>query len=94
MGMEHWYVYYECPPETAGEIIKRAQSMQSKLLASHGTVGRLVQSVGTGHRSTLMEIYEHIEQPERFSAALAEALADSGLAALQVARHIERFRDV
>ena len=92
--MEHWYVYYECPPEAVSEIIKRAQLMQGKLFASHGTVGRLVQSVGTGHRTTLMEIYEHIDHPDRFSAAMEDALADSGLAALRDARHIERFRDV
>ena len=92
--MEHWYVYYECPPDAVSEVVKRAQLMQGKLFASHGTVGRLVQSVGTGNRTTLMEIYEHIDQPERFSAALADALADSGLDTLRDARHIERFRDV
>lgn len=92
--MEHWYVYYACPPEAVLETIKRAQLMQDRLFASHGAVGRLVQSVGTGNRTTLMEIYEHIDQPERFSVALEEALVDSGLAALHDTRHIERFRDV
>ena len=91
--MEHWYVYYECPPEAVNEVVERAQLMQGRLLAKHGTLGRLVQSVGTGNRTTLMEIYENIENPERFSAALADALADSGLAA-DGTRHIERFRDI
>ena len=43
---------------------------------------------------TLMEIYEHIDEPERFADALADALAHSGLAVeLRNARHVERFKD-
>lgn len=93
--MEHWYVYYECPTEAAGEIVERAQLMQHALLTSHGTAGRLVKGMGKGMRTTLMEIYEHIDQPERFSAALADALAHSGLTPeMRAARHTERFIDV
>jgi Domain of unknown function (DUF4936) len=93
--MEHWYVYYECPAAAASQIIERARFMQDALRATHGVTGRLVQSIASGTRTTLMEIYEHIEQPERFAAALSDALAHSGLTdEMRDARHIERFTDI
>ncbi|MEP6609677.1 MAG: DUF4936 family protein [Burkholderiaceae bacterium] len=92
--MEHWYIYYECPKGTTQDTIERARLMQAAL-AANGPIGRLVQRIGTGDRTTLMEIYEHVEQPERFEAALADALAASGLGSdVQNGRHLERFRDI
>lgn len=88
-AMEHWYVYYKCPRAALGETIARVRSMQAALAA-----GRLVQSKDDGDRTTLMEIYEHIDQPEGFAVALDDAIARSGLPAeLRSARHTERFQD-
>jgi hypothetical protein len=93
--MEHWYVYYECPTAEAAKIVQRARFMQDALRATHGFAGRLVQSIATGSSTTLMEIYEQIDQPERFAAALTDALARSGLSAeIRDARRVERFADV
>lgn len=92
--MEHWYVYYKCPDAARSETIGRVLSMQARLAASSGTNGRLVQSTDDGDPTTLMEIYERIDDAERFAAALDDALARSGLSAeLRSARRIERFQD-
>ncbi len=93
--MEHWYVYYKCSSAGLSETIGRVRSMQAALAATTGTAGRLVQSVDAGDPTTLMEIYEHIDQAERFAAALDHALARSGLPVeLRSARHVERFQDL
>ena len=93
--MEHWYIYYDCPRDSILETIERAQMMQRALGAQHGSAGRLLQRMDGKDRVTLMEIYEHIDEPERFASALADALAYSGLGIeLRNARHVERFRDV
>ena len=93
--MEHWYVYYDCPAAAADQFIERARFMQDALRATHGIAGRLVQSVPSGSRTTLMEIYEDIDQPERFAAALTDALAHSGLTdEMRNRRHVERFMDI
>ncbi len=92
--MEHWYVYYKCPRAVCEETLTRVRSMQGALAARTGTVGRLVQSADGGDPTTLMEIYERIDQAERFTAALDDALAESGLPAdLRSARRVERFQD-
>jgi len=68
--------------------------MQRALGVTHGSAGRLLQRVDEKDRVTLMEIYEHINEPERFASALADALAHSGLGVeLCNARHVERFKD-
>lgn len=92
--MEHWYIYYDCPQDLCRETIDRVRVMQQKLGALNGSTGRLLQRVDGKDRVTLMEIYEHIDEPERFASSLAVALAQSGLAIeLCKARHIERFVD-
>ncbi len=92
--MEHWYVYYKCPGAIRDDAINRVRAMQASLAASSGTGGRLVQSADAGDTATMMEIYEHIDDAERFAAALDDALVRSGLPAeLRAARRVERFRD-
>ena len=92
--MEHWYIYYDCPRDSAHKTIERARVMQQTLGAQNGKAGRLLQRIDGQDRMTLMEIYEHIDEPERFASELDDALAHSGLAIeLRNARHVERFKD-
>lgn len=92
--MEHWYIYYECPRDSSVETIKCVRMMQQVLGVQLGSAGRLLQRIDGKDRVTLMEIYEQIDDPQRFASALADALAHSGLAVeLCNARHVERFTD-
>jgi hypothetical protein len=63
--------------------------------ASTGIGGRLL--VRTEDATTWMEIYEGVNRPEAFEAALADAVAACDFATIVVAnsgRHIERFKSL
>lgn len=92
--MHHCYVYYKISPDLQDETVAKVRRMQRSLADAIGTQGRLVAREGSDG-VTLMEIYEHIEQPAMFERALAQSLSRSSLSAeLRNARRTERFEDV
>jgi hypothetical protein len=94
MAMEYWYVYYKLPESARAETIDRVHRMQGALAAEVGGM-RLVERTDSGETLTFMEVYEGIDTPSRFAAALEEAVLRSGLPGeLRAARRTERFRDI
>lgn len=94
MAMEHWYVYYKLPESARSETIDRVRRMQGALAAQVSDT-RLVERTDNGDMLTFMEIYEGIDAPTRFAAALEDALLRSGLPGeLRAARRTERFREI
>ena len=56
---------------------------------------RLLERTEQAETTTVMEVYEDIDQPEHFGASLDAVVRASGLsAALIAARRVERFQDV
>jgi hypothetical protein len=92
--MEHWYVYYKLPESARAETIARVRRMQGVLAAEVGDT-RLIERTDSGDMLTFMEVYEGIDAPSRFGAALEDAVLRSGLPdELRAARRIERFREI
>jgi len=94
MAMEYWYVYYKLPESARAETIVRVRRMQGTLAAQIGDT-RLVERTDSGEMLTFMEVYEGVDAPARFAAALEEAVQSSGLSGeLRAARRTERFREI
>ncbi|MGE5713065.1 MAG: DUF4936 family protein [Betaproteobacteria bacterium] len=92
-GRESWYIYYPAPRDGGPEALQRLRAMQQRLSA--GGVGRvsIEERVGEMTTPTWMEVYEAIENPGEFAAALAAALRETQLPSDMIAaRRIERFR--
>jgi predicted phage gp36 major capsid-like protein len=94
-GRENWYIYYPAPRDGGPAALQRLRAMQQRL--STGGVGRvsIEERVGETTTPTWMEVYEDIQDPGAFAAALASALRESQLPSeLMTARRIERFRSL
>lgn len=93
--MEHWFIYYKLPAAELTMVADRVRVMQGALAAATGVHGRFVRRTDAAEPLTLMEIYERIEDPARFAAALNDAAAHAGLPpTILDARRIERFAEV
>jgi hypothetical protein len=92
--MQHWYVYYKAQRAERAHLIERVREMQRQLEQGNQVKVRLLERE-EADQTTLMEVYEDIDEPVRFAAALDAALRASGLAADHVGRRrVERFEDV
>lgn len=85
------YIYYRVDAASAAELGARVAAMQSRLSTSHRVAATLRRRPGEQDgRQTWMEVYPAI--PDGFEAALAQAVGESGLAALTDGpRHTEIF---
>lgn len=86
-----YYIYYRTPAD-ATRIRAAVGAMQAALAAATGVAGRLLHRVDD--RTTWMEIYEDVVDPDRFERELDLAVERSGLRTLLAAgaeRHVERF---
>jgi hypothetical protein len=94
--MQHWFVYYKLDPTAARDLEPRLRRMQQHIAAASGVGTRLMRRAdGDGSPATLLEVYDGIERPAMFEAALAAAVARAGLpAALVEQRRTERFEDL
>ena len=90
--MKHsYYIYYRTGAEAA-QIRAAVTAMQAELAAATGVAGRLLSRVDD--RTTWMEVYEDVADPDRFERELAACVERSGVRALLQAgaeRHVERF---
>jgi hypothetical protein len=86
-----YYVYYRSAAAPAA-VRTAVVAMQASLARATGVQGRLLRRVEDD--GTWMEIYESVNDPERFERELAAATAGAGLESLLApgaARHVERF---
>ena len=90
--MKHsYYIYYRTGAEAA-QIRAAVTAMQAELAAATGVDERLLSRVDD--RTTWMEVYEDVADPDRFERELAACVERSGVRALLQAgaeRHVERF---
>jgi hypothetical protein len=92
--VQHWYVYYKLPRSERDATIERIRRVQEQLAQSTRVRTRLLERTEQTETTTMMEVYEDIDQPERFGAALDAVVRASGLPDSHIAaRRIERFRD-
>ncbi len=93
--MQHWFVYYKLDAVSAAALAPRLREVLGQVADATGVRGRLMRRADeAGERSTLMEVYEGIAQPQAFAAALEEAVDRAGLPpALRAQRRTERFED-
>jgi hypothetical protein len=86
-----YYVYYRSAAAPAS-VRAAVGAMQSALAQATGVQGRLLRRVDDP--TTWMEIYEGIDEPERFERELAAAGRTADLQTLLAPgalRHVERF---
>ena len=92
--MQHWYVYYKLPRSERDATIERIRRVQEQLAQSTRVRTRLLERTEQTETTTMMEVYEDIDQPERFGAALDAVVRASGLPDSHIAaRRVERFQD-
>jgi hypothetical protein len=95
-AVEHWYVYYKLPAAGLPALIPQLRALQADIADATGAEPRLQTRLDApGGIATVMEIYDGVTSPARFSATLDSALAASGLPSeLRTSRRTERFRDL
>ncbi|MGZ8255890.1 MAG: DUF4936 family protein [Burkholderiaceae bacterium] len=92
--MQHWYVYYKLPRGERDATMARVRRVQEQVARSSGVRVRLLERTEQTETTTVMEVYEDIDQPERFGAALDAVVRACGLSDAHIAaRRVERFQD-
>ena len=92
--MQHWYVYYKLPRSERDATIERVRRVQEQIAGSSSARVRLLERTEQADTTTVMEVYEDIDQPERFGAVLDAVVRACGLPESHLAaRRIERFQD-
>ncbi|MGH8683437.1 MAG: DUF4936 family protein [Burkholderiales bacterium] len=90
--MKHsYYIYYRTAADVA-RIRAVVTAMQTALAEATGVAGRLLSRVDD--RTTWMEVYADVADPERFERELTACVERFGVRALLQAgaeRHVERF---
>lgn len=89
---QSWFVYYKVPSVAYSEAARRARSVTAALAGRMSIAPRVMRKADDLATATLMEIYEGIDDPDRFAAAMADAVAASGMPQAWIdARRVERF---
>jgi hypothetical protein len=92
--VQHWYVYYKVERGERDATIERVRRVQQQIARSTSARVRLLERTEQAETTTVMEVYEDIDQPERFGTALEAVVRASGLPDAHIAaRRIERFQD-
>lgn len=76
----NYYVYYRVPPGNGERARAEVASLQLELAGATGIGGRLLRR--RDDETTWMEIYEGVEDAQRFEAKLSELVERHGLEAL------------
>jgi hypothetical protein len=88
--LNHYYIYYRVSEKNADEAEALVRSMQSRLACRSGIAGRLLKK--RDEPGLWMEVYEEVNEPERFERLLDQAVDEFDLAMfLEGARHTECF---
>ncbi len=92
--MQHWYVYYKLARAERESTIERVRRVQEQVAGTTRARVRLLERTEHAETTTVMEVYEDIDEPERFGAALDAVVRASGLPESHIAaRRVERFQD-
>lgn len=84
------YIYYRV--REPAQAAPRIRAMQTALMADTGVQGQLMRR--SDDATTLMEVYENLDDAAAFESALDAAVAKHGITALLASgttRHVERF---
>jgi Domain of unknown function (DUF4936) len=86
----HYYVWYRVPGQQA-QMMRAVTAMQNDVAKYTGIRGRVLWR--RDDPQTWMEIYENVDAPDSFEAALAAAVRrhDADALAADHARHLEAF---
>lgn len=86
----NYYIYYRVSNRNAAETEVLVRSMQSRLACRSGIGGRLLKK--RGEPGLWMEIYENVDETDRFERLLAQAVDEFDLDMfLDGPRHTECF---
>jgi hypothetical protein len=86
----HYYIYYRVSANHADEVETLVRSMQARLACRSGVAGRLLKK--RGEPGLWMEVYESVNEPERFERLLNQAVDEFDLAMfVDGVRHTECF---
>jgi predicted translin family RNA/ssDNA-binding protein len=93
--VEHWYVYYKLAPAERDAMREPVQRLQEQVARESGARTRLLQRTDQGEAgmTTVMEVYEDIEDAGRFARQLDAAVRAHLPGTHVAARRVERFRD-
>ena len=75
-----YYIYYRLRPGSVQAAQERVTALRARLHARCGVLGRLLTK--RDEPDLWMEVYERVEDPAAFEAALAEETAHLGLGLL------------
>jgi hypothetical protein len=93
--VQHWYVYYKVAPHERDATVALIRRMQERIAGASQVKVRLLERTERAEATTMMEVYEDIDQAATFAATIEDAVRAAGLpAALVAARRTERFQDV
>lgn len=92
--MQHWYVYYKLGAIERDALLDRVRSVQAQVAGQIDVRVRLLQRTERNETTTVMEVYEDIEDAPRFAQALDAAVAAHLPSSHLAARRIERFEDL
>jgi hypothetical protein len=93
--VEHWYVYFKLTPAERDAIGEPVRRMQEQVARASGARTRLLERTEADEAgmTTVMEVYEDIEDAARFAHQLDAAVRAHLPGTHVAARRIERFRD-
>ncbi len=92
--MQHWYVYYKLGAGERDGLLDRVRSVQAQVGGQIEVRVRLLQRTERNETTTVMEVYEDIEDAPRFAQTLEVAVAAHLPPSHVAARRIERFEDL
>lgn len=75
--MNHYYIYYRVGENNELEAERAVRSMQARLACRCGIAGQLLKKYGDPF--LWMEIYEQVQDPERFERLLKQAVDEFDL---------------
>ena len=91
--MQHWYVYYKLTPDERDAMRAQVRRMQQDIALATSVRVRLLERTEAGETTTMMEVYEDIEDADGFGRTLDAAVRAHLPVPHLGARRIERFRD-
>ena len=91
--MQHWYVYYKVSPHERDALRGQVRQMQQRIARANAVRVRLLERTEQGETTTMMEVYEDIEDAEAFGRTLDAAVRAHLPGPHAAARRVERFQD-
>ena len=94
--MQHWYVYYKLPRREREATLQRVRRLQQRMAQSTKVRVRLLERTDRSEPNdvtTVMEVYEDIEDAGGFAAKLDAVVREHLPEPLVAARRVERFQD-